>query len=81
MLAQTSGFPKLDEWVETWKAGQQTFFGYPVNQQSEMRDFYEWYGKGNRPMGSRAYKGSAGVLCKAIRMLREWAEQEAESEN
>lgn len=44
-------------------------------------DFYEWYGKGNRPMGSRAYKGSAGVLCKAIRMLREWAEQEAESEN
>ena len=43
MLAQTSGFPKLDEWVETWKAGQQTFFGYPVNQQSEMRDFYEWY--------------------------------------
>ena len=43
MLAQTSGFPKLDEWVETWKAGQQTYFGYPVNQQSEMRDFYEWY--------------------------------------
>ena len=43
MLAQTSGFPKLDEWVETWKAGQQTFFSYPVNQQSEMRDFYEWY--------------------------------------
>lgn len=43
MLAQTSGFPKLDEWVETWKAGQQTYFGYPANQQSEMRDFYEWY--------------------------------------
>lgn len=43
MLAQTSGFPKLDEWVETWKAGQQTYFGYPANQQSEMRDFYKWY--------------------------------------
>ncbi|MCR4920708.1 MAG: hypothetical protein K5945_03245 [Bacteroidaceae bacterium] len=36
-------------------------------------DFYEWYGKGNIPMGSSAYKGSAGALCKAIRMLREWA--------
>lgn len=41
--AQTSGFPKLDEWVDIWKTGQQTYFGYPVNQQSEMRDFYEWY--------------------------------------
>ena len=37
-------------------------------------DFYEWYGKGNTPKGSSAYKGSAGVLCKAIKMLREWAE-------
>ena len=43
MIAQTSGFTKLDQWVEIWKAGQQTFFGYPANQQSEMHDFYEWY--------------------------------------
>lgn len=41
--AQTSGLDKLDEWTEKWKTGQQTFFGYPANQQSEMHDFYEWY--------------------------------------
>lgn len=43
LVAQTSGYEKLDEWVETWKKGQQTFFGYPLNQKSEMHDFYEWY--------------------------------------
>ncbi len=43
MMAQTSGFTKLDQCVEIWKEGQQTFFGYPANQQSEMHDFYEWY--------------------------------------
>ena len=42
-------------------------------------DFYEWYGKGNTPKGSSAYKGSAGVLCKAIKMLREWAETKVKS--
>ena len=42
-FAQTSGFQKLDEWTEIWKTGQQTYFGYPANQQSEMRDFYKWY--------------------------------------
>ncbi len=41
--AQSSGFEKLDEWVENWKTGQQTYFGYPVNQQSAMHDFYQWY--------------------------------------
>ena len=40
-FAQTSGFQKLDEWTEIWKTGQQTYFGYPANQQSEMRDFYK----------------------------------------
>ena len=38
-------------------------------------DFYEWYGIGNTPRGSSAFKGSAGVLCKAIVMLREWASE------
>ncbi len=37
-------------------------------------DFYEWYGPGGVPSGSAAFKGSAGVLCKAIALLREWAE-------
>lgn len=36
-------------------------------------DFYEWYGPGCKPQGSAAFKGSAGVLCKAIKMLRSWA--------
>ncbi|MCR5050995.1 MAG: aminotransferase class V-fold PLP-dependent enzyme [Paludibacteraceae bacterium] len=39
----TSGFEKLDEWTRIWKEGQQTYFGYPVNQQSALHDFYEWY--------------------------------------
>ena len=38
-----SGYEKLDQWTETWKQGQQTYFGYPCNQQSAMKDFYEWY--------------------------------------
>ena len=41
-------------------------------------DFYEWYGKGNTPKGSPGYKGSAGVLCNAIAMLRQWAALNAE---
>ena len=41
--AQTSGFQKLDKWTEKWKPGQQTYFGYPVNQQSKLHEFYEWY--------------------------------------
>lgn len=43
MYAQSSGFEKLDEWVKIWKTAQQTLFGYPVNQHSELHDFYEWY--------------------------------------
>ena len=35
--------------------------------------FYEWYGPGNKPSGSGAFKGSAGVLVKAIKMFREWS--------
>lgn len=42
-LAQSSGFPKLDEWTEVWKKGQQTYFGYPCNQESPLHDFYKWY--------------------------------------
>ena len=42
-FSQPSGFQKLDEWTEVWKTGQQTYFGYPVNQQSPLREFYEWY--------------------------------------
>lgn len=41
--AQTSGFTELDEAVAKWKEGVETYFGYPVNQKSELHDFYEWY--------------------------------------
>lgn len=36
-------------------------------------DFYEWYAKGNKPMGSPHFKGSAGVLDKVIEMFWNWA--------
>lgn len=39
------------------------------------RGFYEWYGPGNKPSGSGAFKGSAGVLVKAIEMFREWSKE------
>lgn len=42
-FGQSSGFAKLDEWTQIWKEGQQTYFGYPVNQESALQDFYEWY--------------------------------------
>lgn len=41
--AQSSGFTELDEWTQTWKAGQQTFFGYPINEKSALKEFYQWY--------------------------------------
>ena len=37
--------------------------------------FYEWYGMGNVPSGSGNFKGSAGVLAKAIEMLNAWAKE------
>lgn len=37
--------------------------------------FYEWYGKGNVPNGSGNFKGSAGVLAKAITLLKVWAKE------
>jgi len=42
-FAQSSGFSKLDEWTEVWREGQQTYFGYPANQESPLHAFYEWY--------------------------------------
>lgn len=36
--------------------------------------FYEWYGQGGVPSGSGQFKGSAGVLAKAIEMFRDWSE-------
>jgi hypothetical protein len=35
--------------------------------------FYEWYGVDGSPRGSGDFRGEAGVLSKAVIMLREWA--------
>ena len=40
--------------------------------------FYEWYTIDNKPSGSKLYRGSAGVLHKAIELLQQWAENKAE---
>ena len=43
MFAQSSGYQKLDEWLEIWKDSHKTLLGYPINEQSELHDFYKWY--------------------------------------
>ena len=37
--------------------------------------FYEWYTVDNKPMGSGTFRGSAGVLYKAILLLEDWAKE------
>ncbi|WP_316834706.1 hypothetical protein [Pedobacter nutrimenti] len=37
------------------------------------KGFYEWYGQGDVPSGSGKFKGSAGVLSKAIAQFKTWA--------
>jgi glycogen debranching enzyme len=38
-------------------------------------DFHEWWSLENQPRGSAKFRGSAGVLGRAIEMLQAWAEQ------
>lgn len=40
------------------------------------KGFFEWYTVNNEPEGSGTFRGSAGVLYKAIIMLEEWAEKQ-----
>jgi hypothetical protein len=44
-----------------------------VNRAIKNNGFYEWYGVTGKPSGSAAFKGSAGVLAKAINDLKHWA--------
>lgn len=46
-----------------------------VNRVVKHAGFYEWWTPDNQPRGSGQFRGSAGVLGKAILMLRTWAEQ------
>jgi hypothetical protein len=49
----------------------------PMIERVEKNDgFFEWYTVANEPKGSGLFRGSAGVLGKAIQMLIEWAEQQ-----
>lgn len=41
--AQNAIDPELDAMVEVWKTAQQTTFGYPASQESNLASFYEWY--------------------------------------
>ena len=73
----------------TWFGGrmiqQLIAHGYVAEAYAEVRPmidrviknkgFYEWYGQGGVPSGSGHFKGSAGVLCKAIEMFNAWATQ------
>jgi hypothetical protein len=40
-------------------------------------DFHEWWSRDNQPEGSGKFKGSAGVLGKAIEMVQAWAREQA----
>lgn len=37
--------------------------------------FNEWWSRDNQPRGSDDFRGSAGVLGKAIELLQSWANQ------
>ena len=41
------------------------------------KGFFEWYTRDNKPRGSGTFRGSAGVLGKAIQMLHEWAKDQS----
>ncbi|MEG1544015.1 MAG: hypothetical protein RR382_05760 [Tannerellaceae bacterium] len=86
-MAQAYNYQNGGDW--TWFGGrmiqQLAANGFVAEAYDEMRPmidrvilnkgFYEWYGKGGVPSGSGHFKGSAGVLAKAIEQLREWAEK------
>ena len=46
-----------------------------IDRVLENKGFYEWYAMDGTPQGSAEFKGSAGVLGKAIAMFLEWAEE------
>ncbi len=47
-----------------------------VERVQQNNGFFEWYTVTNEPKGSGLFRGSAGVLGKAIQMLLEWSEQQ-----
>ena len=47
-----------------------------VKRVKDNNGFYEWYSIRNEPRGSGTFRGSAGVLYKAIEMFEEWSEEQ-----
>jgi len=41
--AKNSGFPELDAWAQRVVADKYNSFGYPVNMNIQLKDFYKWY--------------------------------------
>jgi hypothetical protein len=46
-----------------------------VTRRQRAGDLYEWWSLDNQPGGSGRFRGSAGVLGRAIEILQIWAEQ------
>ncbi len=81
-MAKPYSYQNGGDW--TWFGGrtvqQLVRYGFPreayrelepmVERVIENDGFYEWYSRDNRPRGSGTFRGSAGVLSKAILMLR-----------
>ncbi|NMC37945.1 MAG: hypothetical protein GYA41_06455 [Bacteroidales bacterium] len=44
-----------------------------VKRVKDNNGFFEWYSVDNKPRGSGTFRGEAGVLYEAIRMLEDWA--------
>jgi glycogen debranching enzyme len=44
-----------------------------IRRVKDNNGFFEWYTIDNKPRGSGTFRGEAGVLYKAIRMLEEWS--------
>lgn len=48
-----------------------------VERVKRVGDFHEWWTRDDQPRGSAQFRGSAGVLGRAIELLRGWARQAA----
>lgn len=54
---------------------------YPMFERVRQNDgFFEWYTVDNKPSGSGTFRGSAGVLGKAVQMFYEWAEEQSNAD-
>ena len=51
-----------------------------VHRALEHDGFYEWWSRDNQPRGSGQFRGSAGVLGRAIERLQAWAETQTPPE-